>query len=516
MQTHKPAQREHKKSAPQDQGSTGFIPQAEPGDLIQKAQRDAATLSPAEIIQLQRTIGNQAAQRLIQRAQPINAPRSTPKKAADPAISTDADAEAVQRAMGMELEVPYVYAWQPTLLWGQAKAMANAGRRKRFAKGVPLVSGNGFELQGEDAPGGGNLSNIEFVTKAFNDDMAGFLQLGAAMTEIEDMVRAMGNHAVNGQFLDINDLPGNIQKPKAFLQDAHKPIKAKIQTTFGLDLAKVAQFMEEVFATDRNGGARLQQGRAELTGFDTNLIQQNPGPILRTIGGAPANADTAITAMRAAFLNTPAPTPKLKSLLAMVIAYLKIGAGNNGAPIVRSYAKTIAPVMARTDFAAMFAMLSDAEKRFYSPNNGAAWKLLVQKAPGLNDLTLPVFASGIRVDRGNGIDRSLDALTRELWVSGMASGTEYLSQYNFPDQNQRSEIEGLGGYKGKTDTLAAAGGNKGAIFELRAMTKAIDPNVNMPMNERGLYAANEWSGLASRIFMYIFSLNHGDDLRYGE
>lgn len=65
MQSHKHAQPDRKKSPPaQAQDGAGFIPQAEPSDLVQKAQT-AASLSPSDVFQLQRTLGNHAVSQML-------------------------------------------------------------------------------------------------------------------------------------------------------------------------------------------------------------------------------------------------------------------------------------------------------------------------------------------------------------------------------------------------------------------------------------------------------------------
>lgn len=65
---HKQIQRRDQKSTAQpDQDGDGFSAQAEPAALVQKAQADGVRLSPREVLQLQRTLGNQAVGRLIQR-----------------------------------------------------------------------------------------------------------------------------------------------------------------------------------------------------------------------------------------------------------------------------------------------------------------------------------------------------------------------------------------------------------------------------------------------------------------
>lgn len=502
-------------------------------------------LRPADVLRLQASIGNQATQRLLQRQRdggaasslgvadaprmPFTLPRKAaqhqnreerPVLAADPNPPVDtisrAEADQLQRAIGFELEIPAVKVWQPTGLWGQQKAMNSPNRRKRLKKGEAFITGDGFELQGEDDPTNANESVIEFVTKAFPDGLPGFQQLTNAMATMTGVANAMHNNAVANQFLDVNTLPQTKVKPKAFLEDADGNLSAKIQSTFGVDFAKVAQFMEEVFATARGTDARLHEGHKDLTGYtEDNPMTGNPmqpGPILRAVGGAPAKARTALDDMRLDVKNTPDPTPEMNSLLSLVIAYLDIGGGVNALnqPLVRSYAKTIAPVMSRTDFSSLFNMLSDEEKSFYRPNNGAAWKRLVGHVPSLAALNVPVFTTGIWVN--GAANHDLDGLTRQIWLEGMANGVDLLTPSTFPDKGQRGQIEGLGAYKGKTDQLAS--GKSGPIFELRAMTRAMDPL--LPMGGAGKYPVNEWGPLAQKLFMYVFYLNHDQDLRYGE
>jgi hypothetical protein len=70
---HKNVQRRNQKPVSRsDQDNEGSIPQAEPADLVQKAQTDVNSLSPHDVLQLQRTLGNSAAQRLIQRQVEVN------------------------------------------------------------------------------------------------------------------------------------------------------------------------------------------------------------------------------------------------------------------------------------------------------------------------------------------------------------------------------------------------------------------------------------------------------------
>ena len=388
---------------------------------------------------------------------------------------------------------------------------------RRIDKGKALVQGQGFELQADDDPNDAAKSDLEVVTDPFEESPAGRGELRAAMAGVQGTLQGVTNNFnawwAAGHVPRAIDLQGAAVRQNSFIFSLNPHFRAKPQATIGLRLEKVADLLEDMFpvgAKAVGGGVAGEagatstarhQGRLELTGWDSSAGGPVPGQILRVQGEAPAQARLAIANYRAVPANNgaPAATDGLTGLLSLVIAYLRMADQS----LVRSYAKTVAPVMARTDFAALFRLLSPAERAWYKPNGGQAFFDLVQQAPWLNGMNAgdEVFSQGVQ-NPVLGVGQA-QGLTRGKWLKGIAKGTDYLTGKKFPDKAQRGDIEGLGSYGKKTDSLDLGVGQtaKAAILELRAM----------PQTDITLLPA-----VADRLFLYSYLANRGGPEKYGQ
>jgi hypothetical protein len=418
----------------------------------------------------------------------------------------------IGRKIGLEFEYPnwqtadtkasqFAAATTPPIM---PATMTNVWRP--IPKGKPLVRGAGFELQGEDHSAG--RSALEVVTDPFDESTTGRGQLRTAMLGIHATLTDVGANFNNwynaGHLPRSTDLQGNAVRPNSFIYPAGGgQFVAKTQATVGLRLDKVANLLEDMFPTGARAGATgvageaapttadRRQGRQELTGWDSSGAP-GPGQILLIQGAAPDQARQAIQAYRAVNLGAPAATDNLTGLLSLIVAYLRMADQNR----VTSYAKTVAPVMARTDFSALFGMLSPAEQTWYKANGGQRFFDLVQAAPWLTTMNLAdeVFAHGVQ-NPTHGVGQA-QGLSRGKWLKGIPKGTDYLTGKKFPDKAQRKDIEGLGAYGKKTDAIDLGAGQtvKAAILELRSM-----PQVPL----------NNLQAVADRLFLYSYLVNRG-------
>ena len=385
----------------------------------------------------------------------------------------------VQRAVGLEMEVPALRTFQPRHFYQSvADAEGNPAARESLQKGDVILRGNGFEMEADETTGGG--SDVEFVTDPFDE----FLGMGALTAAMNDMV-GIANHIDNdhapwkrasalGAF-------GRVRKPRVII-DQFGPIRAKPQTTIGLRLDQLFEVMVEIGVAQ--GGepaldtANRLAGRQQLMSLPTAPVPFAPaivpGAAIMRVGNATTSVVNGIAAYK---LTNPAlahwvESNEVKGLLALVTTYLD--AARHPLP---NYAKAIAPIMARTDLAQLFRMLPPAEQTYFSHNNGAEWMALVAQIPMLAGMNwaLPVFEGGIH--RGPAIGPGvytnpdlgqLNALTRDLWLRGITQGTDRMTRRHFPTAAHRDELESLGSLGRRTEPVGL-GVPEGAIFELRGM-----------------------------------------------
>ena len=182
--------------------------------------------------------------------------------------------------------------------------------------------------------------------------------------------------------------------------------------------------------------------------------------------------------------------------MALVAAYMTAAAGAS-----IGYAKTIAPLMARTDFATMLKLTPECE--FLSINS----ELLRAIVISTTDLQMnePLFPNGIYRDsrsRGSGNPDALAGLTRRRWLQGIAvDEVDYLTAAEFnsnPDLNvtdpdaPKSDLESMGA-RGTTTEAVGPNAKQAPIFEIRSLGQVANPKA---FSERALW-----------IFDYLAQIN---------
>jgi hypothetical protein len=203
---------------------------------------------------------------------------------------------------------------------------------------------------------------------------------------------------------------------------------------------------------------------------------------------------------RAGFTNFPGrnpmrspaqASPELISLLSPMISYLQMGMRN------LAYAKTVAPLMARTSFAKLFELTP--EKIYYRSYPDEFRDLVLYSAGMVGQGNTPFFSGGsTHVDPGAWANIQ-NALSCGQWIYGVARGVDYLTQAAFPDRTVAGYLFGLGAKGAKTETVGQEHTfrkdteSTGAIFEFRRMVG------HMPH-----YA---WPDLAIELFDYVLAVN---------
>jgi hypothetical protein len=437
------------------------------------------------ILRLQATAGNAAVTRALR------ARREAPGRA------------LLQRDVGFEFEIPNSEVREAvgplTALQASKEVMENhavvwsRGRSRPLNKGAIWATAPDLEFQADEA---GERSDVEIVTTHFPETLAGRRRLEAAVTLaaglFTEWLTAYGVSSGAQRRPTAHDLVGlplAVTNPKAFLPRLES--LAKPQATVGVRLGRLGTMMRDVFpATDETAAERGRRDpmRGALTSYDTATFQGGPRTdfkrIIEILERAPRLAEASIAAHAAKHREAPGRTDELHSLLTLVYAYLDMGRSG----LVSAYAKTIAPVMARTDFATIFGLL-DPPNRAYFQADPDRWISLVKTHPDYNwwSLRSALYSGGIR--NSTEPNEWYKALRRKDWLRSMAEGTDLLTRRHFPTAQGRHELEALGSHGPNTDAGPAA------IFELRALQ-----DMNAPT----------WRRFALNLFDYVVALNAGN------
>ena len=347
-------------------------------------------------------------------------------------------------------------------------------------KATKLAKGTNFTAEADEAPGG--KSDVEFVTKAFEEDATGRAELSTAMDDIEEF--ATNARALSGPWLSMVPVSeigvGEVALRNGALQ-VTKAVSGSPQATAGIMLSRVRKLLE--LAGTGPGSDPLVS--KELMGMGGG-IGADVGT--RALDGANREVDTL------AMANAMFDSKRLRSLVSLLASYLIYGDvmdGKDSGSI--TYAKNIASVMGRTDFSTMFKMLSpEVQQSFRS--NPDSFVTLVLEASNLPDTkTTSVIPSGLTYE---GVKKRwiLDRITRDAWLTGIVKGKDILTKKKAPKGG--SEMESLGALGSKTEAVGPYA-QAAPIFELRRM------GTSVPLTE--------WKPLALRVFDYLVRLNNLDE-----
>lgn len=344
-------------------------------------------------------------------------------------------------------------------------ARHGGGNIHHLAKSDILVDNATYKVTAEEPGGGLDWSTVELVVKEQEENAQGRGRLIASLNALADVVADIQSRTASAAMTIAAAGPGGaVPDPNRFVINMGMN-SGDPQMTAGVGLSRIATMMEAV-GQPAGLAAQPPVQRLDLGGQRADDF--------RTVGVAPAAARHAIGAYLPgvpARTGNPAPFnanyDELIGLLSLIGSYLKTGER------AHQYAKGIAPLMARNNFATIFAKLAAPVRVFFDANNQDEWVRL--GAQLLNSLGIAggldanVFAGGVDI----GIDP--DDLTRRMWLRGMPQGHDYLSRNEWPTAADRPFIMGMGALPGVGEAVGAGGPapNIAPILEFRRMRKSM-------------------------------------------
>jgi len=405
------------------------------------------------------------------------------------------EADVIQRAVGFEFEIQSVHTYQKNPL----------GRKQSLRKKERIIEGPGFNVEADEMPG---YSDLEFVTDAFPETVAGGSALAQTLQEISATINALSKK--NGIEIAANTVGIGTATKNRFFQPTQDNLVGKPQATAGVRLDALNRLFREVqlrpLAPAAANNARVMFGGQMDPLIGTrNVATTFSG--MSDVGNAVAATDKALmdvnNAVMAESIDNPViGGPELRALVTSLVMYLVQGAiGSAG------YGKLIAgSFLARTDFATVFKQLLGPLHEYLTQNGNTFIHLVMVAAgyaaksvnyKGNMSINGPVFEGSIYNDPGmygnsRKFQSKMPQLSRYAWLQGIVQGTDLLTAVNYPGKKKdKEEIESLGSYGSKMDTLNSG---QAPIIEFRGL-KELHAGLFLPM--------------ALDLFRYVHILNSG-------
>jgi hypothetical protein len=413
----------------------------------------------------------------------------------------------VQRAVGFEFEAG---------LWTLNKLNAPLTKRQKkgqdevpttqledmgIPKGDALYKGTDWALTADHS----DDMHVEFVTKApgFQEGKDGRKKLVAAMNDMkkfgDKMINAKEKATVKvqggGHSVPLNEL--GWRASSKILMTPRSYLEAEPQTTAGIRLDQLATLMDRFTKLDYDEDSADQNkarkmGNSLLWGKqprDQVTVSESPDEVM----AAWARVQTAYSAInhpKHGKLEDITLSREAVGLISIIRSYLVTAAGGI------AYAKSLAPMMARTNMVKMFNYLPDTEVDLFTDFPALLVELALEASGMPNTEDDPVMSGKTTYIAADHLD-VLQQLTRKIWIEGITKGKDFLSEQDFPDKNVGQLLFGLGGLGEKTDVVGEKGDQHHApIFEFRRM--------------QGAMPHYKWPSLALDIFEYISSVNKAE------
>jgi hypothetical protein len=364
----------------------------------------------------------------------------------------------------------------------------------KFRKGKPLYSRNDWSLTA-DGP------EIEFITDHFPESAAGRLQLIASITDLvafcSDLEARMqatalanaiiGNAIVSVTNAELNAGGGGVAPlapamgTKLTLSTSANaiPFMANPQATAGVRLKRIRNLYTDLGTANSDATKELAMG----------------GILRRLFANAAADAANATVANGA-----PPLSNKMIGLLTEILGLIRRAGVVVNMP--RPYAKMGALLLNRTNFVAVYNMLSLAERNYYSTNGGQPFVDLVRTAENNQLSGAPLNMNGqlmqysVFVDANNAAAGQIQLpLTRRDWLRGITQGRDNLTAARNRNMQKHSDgthpLREFGLLGMKTDAVNN-NANRGVVLEFRDIRRM---------------SSNDWIAFATDVFDYIKALN---------
>ncbi|BDD09112.1 hypothetical protein FUAX_15440 [Fulvitalea axinellae] len=400
----------------------------------------------------------------------------------------------IQRSVGFEIEVEGALLYRnieqayesedPSFLDVNEFSVPAIREKER------IFEGDGFYAQADSLDF--NIPYLEFATEPFEDSYEGFQRMKTVIGKLMELV-GEAEKAKNpyDPYIPLKKLElfGNIPRHHAetIIELPSGIPKGFVQATAGIRPERLPELLEDLSTASESEPDGLRE-RREFGRF--KMMRLNDG---RT--GKPRDVQWASTLRRSidtnkGFAREHHLGESARGFLSLVDFYLRLG--KFGAP---KYPKSFTPLLARTDFATMFSLLPEHERKAIADHH------LFEQTPFASEFPYdaPFFEGGVYHNKTRPHRQIMKSLSRGKWLDGIASGTDYLTAQNFPNRLRAYKLHSMGAL-GKTTDLVE--GQKAPILELR----------NINQQEPFTF----WLYVAEEIFRYIYALNRGIDKKYGE
>lgn len=295
----------------------------------------------------------------------------------------------IRRKVGFEFEDA---SWHP---WKVDRSRPQAVDGRPPVLPVPrqhkLHLGTGFRLEADDTPGP-KLSNIEFVTEPFEENLAGLRALMTALKEMRDVMHRLAP-AVGfpgpqigstsnppypwdpGAYVTVgtHHLSGSADVPSASLalSGGSASGQIKMQATMGLTLGELPEAMRTYGTVEAEGETAEQEAARrparelkQSSGF-AKILGHGPTLALQVLRGMVAEANLSPEA-RTKLADREKLRPA-QGYLALVMVYLK----GLSVPDTSEGAKYRTMFFARNKFSDLYQLLDPAVRQLLATNNGA-------------------------------------------------------------------------------------------------------------------------------------------------
>ncbi|GAA3085423.1 hypothetical protein GCM10010464_56760 [Pseudonocardia yunnanensis] len=359
---------------------------------------------------MQRQVGNAALTRMLEEREATGRPHAHG--------TVNGHGVPVQRNVGLEIEDSN---WHTS---------GEGGRR--LPKGTPVVHRNYFQLQAEDP------DNVEMVTDPPGMANRGdYDRMKASMGRLESELISQqyrAGMAGNAARFRANRLEGGVSD--AFLLPGAR-WAPHLQVTAGVPLAGIPTFFE-----------RLKREQVNVQTRQADQVDARLRSLLQLPAAATAPSPATVGGSRSDEPSGPeyrAPSRELLGFTALLNHYLFEGANRPHA----QFAKAVYAVMARTDFAASFALLEKQEQVSIAEHLTEWVDVMVSSfaydtaAETYGSPAGPVLGAEIRDAFGEGESTRAGRVTtsREDWLRGMVNGHDLLSTHGREADPSRGDTE---------------------------------------------------------------------------